>query len=200
MTTNPRCSSLLRTLACTIALACPAPAMAQAAAPAAQVSTQRGFQVSLEADAGYSYLTNMFDLDKGGAHGMLYGATVNIWWPTKEPSYSGGIRLRGFAAPQMNMVGHTFFMTDDATYFVGGASLGVVFENRWGWASANVGLFRTVPQGNSKDAINLFEYTMAGGLRLPLGSHFALKAGVEVGTMYFLTWRFSATAGAELTF
>jgi hypothetical protein len=41
---------------------------------------------------------------------------------------------------------------------------------------------------------------MAGGLRLPLGNHLAIKAGVEVGTMYFLTWRLSATAGAELIF
>jgi hypothetical protein len=123
--------SFLPTFVFAIAIASPVSAMAQdASAPAAVVSTRRGFCVSLDADAGYSYLTNMFDLDKGGAHGMLYGATVNIFWPTKEPSYSGGIRLRGFAAPQMNMIGHTFFMTDDATYFVGGASLGVIFENR----------------------------------------------------------------------
>jgi hypothetical protein len=48
--------------------------------------------------------------------------------------------------------------------------------------------------------VDTMELCVAGGYSLALGDHLALRVTGELGTVFFIGWRYQATAGVAVRF
>jgi len=92
----------------------------------------------------------------------------------------------------------------DASAWTAGGHLFVHVEDSYWWADGGLGYLRAAfdctDPAHTK-AIDLFEVAAAAGLRVPLGKHMALRAGIEVGTeLLVFSWRAQVSTGFQAHF
>ena len=99
---------------------------------------------------------------------------------------------------------HTRTDRFDATAWTVGGHLFAHFAGTYWWADAGLGYVHAVFECGDPTcsaALGVFELAGAVGVRVPLGGHVALVAGVEVGTEGLVfSWRAQLTAGLEVHF
>ena len=169
-----------------------------------------GFQVALDATAGYSWYQLNF-LSEEEFTGFVYGASLSLSWDTK-PSRVGLI-LRGFYAPSLEGTVRPFMGSEsDATADMWGLYLGFFAKYMGFYGTASLGVFHVgdiyranhtssvYAEDNEVDSTTIPELNVGLGYDIQIGRHLALRLGGEVGTCFFLTWRAAATGGLVVSF
>lgn len=169
-----------------------------------------GFQVALDATAGYSWYQLNF-LSEEEFTGFVYGAALTLSWDTK-PSRVGLI-IRGFYAPSLVGTVRPFMGSEtEATADMWGLYAGFFAKYMGFYGTASIGAFHVgniirVPNPNNPsysdddvDTTTIPELNVGLGYDIQLGRHLALRLGGEVGTCFFATWRAAATGGLVVSF
>ncbi len=169
-----------------------------------------GFQVALDATAGYSWYQLDF-LSEEEFTGFVYSASLSLSWDTR-PSRVGLI-LRGFYAPSLYGTVRPFMGNEaEATADMWGLYLGFFGKYKGFYGTASLGAFhvgdiyrvdQSSPYSNQDskyDSTTIPELNLGLGYDIQIGRHVALRLGGEVGTCFFLTWRAAATGGVVVSF
>ena len=172
-----------------------------------------GFQVALDATAGYSWYRLDF-LQKEEFAGFVYSTSLTFSWDTRPSRV--GLVLRGFYAPDLSGSVQPFRFdvpenASEATADMWGLQLGFFakYHGFYGTASL-VFLYVSEIQGvdtTSQQALASYdddtvlpELTVGLGYDIDIGDHFSLRLGGEAGTCFFATWRLAATGGLVVKF
>lgn len=182
--------------------------------------SSRGVRFGLDATAGYAYFRKGM-MEDHEVHGPVVNASITTTWDF-DP-FRAGFRLHAMFAPKMEGEVEPF-MGELRRSIIGyyGIYLGVLGEYKGLWGSVSMGVFHFADRTSSEvdtsppapggaanndalfvdegDDTTLPEFVTALGYDLWFNDRFALRISGELGTFFFLSWRFSGTAGAVVRF
>ena len=162
------------------------------------------FRVALDADAGYGTYLSVFDGDEA-AHGMMANVGLSLTWGSQRRRY--GMRFNGMYAPRLSPES----MSASAGHYARVAAVHMGFLADFGglWLSPAVGMtFMSQMKETAEDSgvfdvektLPLPEFNLAFGYNIPVGRSLDLTLRADAGNVFFIIWKFSASAGLRVKF